>query len=200
MTSEAQIKIIEAQVAEAVAQGARVLAGGRRSATLKGLYYEPTVLVDVKPSMSIAAEETFGPVIPIMKVDDADQAIRLANDSRYGLGGSIFSRDLASGRALAEKMQSGSVCINDALVNFIIPDAPMGGVKESGIGYRHGAEGMRRFCHQKTIVTDRFGLKEEFPWYPASAKKGRQIRHLLNLLCHSGWRNKLRALKGLMTS
>jgi hypothetical protein len=101
---------------------------------------------------------------------------------------------------LAERLQSGAVCVNDSLVNFIIPEAPMGGRKESGFGYRHGAEGIRKFCHQKTIVVDRFGLKEEFPWYPATAKKARQVRHLLNLLCHSGWRHKLNALKGLLTS
>ena len=93
-----------------------------------------------------------------------------------------------------------AVCVNDSLVNFIIPDAPMGGRKESGFGYRHGAEGIRKFCHQKTIVVDRFGFKEEFPWYPATAKKARQVRHLLNLLCHSGWRHKFNALKGLLTS
>jgi len=90
--------------------------------------------------------------------------------------------------------------VNDSLVNFIIPDAPMGGRKESGFGYRHGAEGIRKFCHQKTIVVDRIGLKEEFPWYPATVKKAQQVRHLLNLLCHSGWRHKLSALKGLLTS
>jgi hypothetical protein len=76
----------------------------------------------------------------------------------------------------------------------------MGGTKESGFGYRHGAEGIRKFCQQKTIVVDKFGLKEEFPWYPTTTKKARQIRHLLNLLCHSGWSNKLRAFKGLIRS
>jgi hypothetical protein len=76
----------------------------------------------------------------------------------------------------------------------------MGASKESGFGYRHGAAGIRKFCQQKTIVADRFGLKEEFPWYPATAKKARQLRHLLNLLCRSGWRNKLRAFNGLIKS
>jgi hypothetical protein len=76
----------------------------------------------------------------------------------------------------------------------------MGGSKESGFGYRHGAAGIRKFCQQKTIVADRFGLKEEFPWYPATTKKARQLRHLLNLLCRSGWRNKLRAFNGLIKS
>jgi acyl-CoA reductase-like NAD-dependent aldehyde dehydrogenase len=198
MTSEAQLEKIAAQVDQALAQGARALIGGRRHPLLPGLYYEPTVLVDVHPSMDIMTEETFGPVIPIMKVSDAEEALRLANDSRYGLSASIFSRDGKRALALAESLESGSVCINDTLTTFIIPDAPMGGVKESGFGHRHGAEGIRKFCRQKTVVIDRLGLREEFPWYPATRKKAAQIRHLLHLLCHSDWRNKARALKGLI--
>ena len=200
MTSEQQLQKIAAQVDEAVAKGAKALAGGRRSPDLPGYYYEPTVLVDVDHSMSVMTEETFGPVIPIVKVKDADEALRMANDSRYGLSGSIFSKDKDTAWRLAQKMQSGSVSINDSLVSFIVADAPMGGCKESGYGYRHGAEGIRKFCQQKTIVVDRFGLKEEFPWYPATKKKTGQIRHLLNLLCHTGWRHKLRALSGLIKS
>lgn len=200
LTSEAQLKSIAAQVDEAVAHGAKALTGGKRNPTLPGFYYQPTVLVDVDHSMAIMTEETFGPVIPIMKVKDAEEALQMANDSRYGLSSSLFARDKALAEKFAERLQSGAVCINDSLVNFIIPDAPMGGRKESGFGYRHGAEGIRKFCHQKTIVIDRFSLKEEFPWYPATKKKEHQVRHLLNLLCHSGWRHKLRALKGLMTS
>ena len=144
------------------------------------------------------AEETFGPVIPIMQVNSPEEAVRLANDSRYGLSASIFSHDRSAAAKLADQLDSGAVCVNDSLVNFIIPEAPMGGRKDSGFGYRHGAEGIRKFCQQKTIVVDRFGLKEEFPWYPASEKKARQVRHLLNLLCHSGWAHKLRAFKGLI--
>ena len=200
MTSEAQLNKITAQVDEAVAKGAKVLTGGRLNPVLPGYYYEPTVLVEIDRSMTVMSEETFGPIIPVVKVDNPEDALRLANDSRYGLGGSIFSRDKAVARQLADRMQCGSVCINDSLVNYIIPDAPMGGTKESGFGSRHGAEGIRKFCQQKTIVIDMFGLKEEFPWYPTTTKKARQLRHLLNLLCRSGWRNKLRAFKGLMKS
>jgi acyl-CoA reductase-like NAD-dependent aldehyde dehydrogenase len=197
MTSEEQLKKVAAQVDEAVARGAKALTGGRRRPDLPGYYYEPTVLVDVDHSMKVMSEETFGPVIPVVKVNDAGEALRMANDSRYGLSGSIFSGDRAKALALAAEMESGSLCINDSLVSFIVADAPMGGQKQSGFGYRHGAEGIRKFCQQKTIVADKFGLKEEFPWYPATAKKAQQVRHLLNLLCHSGWRHKLRALKGL---
>ena len=198
MTSEEQLKTVAMQVDQAVAQGAKALTGGRRNAALPGFYYEPTVLVDVDHSMSIMTEETFGPIIPIMKVSDAKEALRLANDSRYGLSGSIFTRDAAIAQRLAQGMQSGSVCVNDSLVTFIVADAPMGGRKESGFGYRHGAEGIRKFCQQKTIVTDKFGRKEEFHWYPTTAMKARQVCHLLNLLCHSGWKHKMRALKGLI--
>jgi acyl-CoA reductase-like NAD-dependent aldehyde dehydrogenase len=200
MTSETQLEKIEAQVNDAVARGAKVLAGGRRNPNFSGLYYEPTVLVDVNHAMKIMNEETFGPIIPIMKAQDAEEALKLANDSRYGLGASVFSGNKMTGWKMAEEMQSGSVCINDSLVNYIIPDAPMGGMKESGFGTRHGPEGIRKYCRQKTIVSDRLGLKAEFPWYPASEKKARQIRHLLSLLCRSGWRNKMRALRGLVGS
>jgi acyl-CoA reductase-like NAD-dependent aldehyde dehydrogenase len=200
LTSEPQLNKIAAQVDDALARGAQILTGGRRNPALGGLYYEPTVLVDVDHSMSIMSEETFGPVIPIMKARDAEDALRLANDSRYGLSASVFSQNRAVAQDIAGRLDSGAVCVNDSLVNFIIPDAPMGGRKESGFGQRHGAEGIRKFCHRKTIVTDRFGLKEEFPWYPATRKKARQVRHLLNLLCHTGWRHKLKAFKGLIKS
>lgn len=200
MTSEAQLKKVAAQVDDALAKGAKALTGGRRNASLPGYYYEPTVLVDVDHSMQIMTDETFGPILPIAKVNDAAEALRMANASRYGLSGSIFTRDSAAARRLAEGMQSGSVCINDSLVPFIVADAPMGGRKDSGFGIRHGAEGIRKFCQQKTVVIDRFGLKEEFPWYPATERKARQVRYLLNLLCHSGWRHKLSALKGLIRS
>jgi acyl-CoA reductase-like NAD-dependent aldehyde dehydrogenase len=200
MTSEAQLEKVAAQVEESVARGAKVLVGGKRNARLAGLYFEPTVLVDVNHDMTIMNEETFGPVIPIMRCADSAEALRLANDSRYGLSASIFSRNPDSASRLAKQLESGAVCINDSLVNYIIPDAPMGGIKESGLGCRHGAEGIRKYCHQKTIVTDRFGLKEEFPWYPSSEKKARQLSHLLRLLCRSGWRNKWIALKGLIKS
>ena len=200
LTSEQQMNKIAAQVKEALAHGAKLLTGGRRNPSLSGFYYEPTVLVDVDHSMSIMSEETFGPVIPIMKARDAEEALRFANDSRYGLSASVFSKDNAIAQDIAARLDSGAVCVNDSLVNFIIPDAPMGGRKQSGFGQRHGAEGIRKFCQQKTIVTDRFGLKAEFPWYPATRKKATQARHLLNLLCHTGWRHKLKAFIGLIKS
>jgi acyl-CoA reductase-like NAD-dependent aldehyde dehydrogenase len=198
MTSDTQLRKVSAQLEDAIRRGAKVLVGGKRNDRYPGLYFEPTVLANVSHEMRIMNEETFGPVIPIMKVNDASEAIRLANDSSYGLGASIFSRDRENALRMAEQLDCGTVCVNDALVNYIIPDAPMGGMKESGFGYRHGPDGIRKYCRQQTIVVDRFGLREEFPWYPNSAKKSRQLHHLLRLLCRSGWRNKWAALAGLM--
>lgn len=191
MTSHEQLKKVESQVEDAVKRGARILTGGRRKPNAKGLHYEPTVVVDVNHEMEIMKQETFGPIIPIMKVKDWEEALRLANDSRYGLDSSVFTRDKKTGRQIAERIQAGSVCINDSLVNFIIPEAPMGGIKESGLGRRHGAEGIRKYCQQKTVVTDRLGLKSEFSWFPTTKRKADFFRGGLRLLFRSGWRNKL---------
>ena len=188
MTSEKQLAIVESQVRQAVMKGSKVLTGGRRLSHSNGLYFEPTVMIDVDHEMEIMREETFGPVIPIMKVKDLDEALRLANDSRYGLGSSVFTRDARKGWEVAEKIRGGSVCINDSLVNFVIPDAPMGGIKDSGLGRRHGAEGIRKYCHQKTILKDRLGLKSEFNWFPTSKRKIEILKKGLNLLFRSGWK------------
>ena len=199
MTSAEQFQIVSSQVSEALSQGAKALIGGRANPKLSGLYYEPTVLVDVNHGMTVIRDETFGPVLPIIKVRDAEEAVRLANDSRYGLDACIFTRDKVKARQMADKLLAGTVCINDGLVNYIIPDTPMGGVKDSGFSRRHGTEGIRKYCYQKSIVIDRFGLKSDFPWFPASAKKTTQMRRLISLFWRSGWKNKLR-LPGLKPS
>lgn len=191
MTSEEQLKKVESQVKDATKKGARVLLGGRRNPDLPGLFYEPTVLVDVTHDMEIIKEETFGPIIPIIKVKDREEAIHLANDSRYGLDGSVYTKDKELGWQVAEEIEAGSVCVNDGLINFIIPEAPMGGIKESGLGRRHGIDGIRKYCRQKTIVIDRLELKREFSWFPITHRKTAFFRRGLNLLFRSGWKNKL---------
>jgi acyl-CoA reductase-like NAD-dependent aldehyde dehydrogenase len=196
MSSAAQIEKVESQVADALKKGATALTGGRRRSDLPGLFYEPTVLVGVNHDMAMMKDETFGPVIPIMKVKDRDEALTLANDSRYGLDASIFTRDKSLALEVASNLHVGSVCINDGLVNFVILNAPMGGVKESGTGRRHGAQGIRKYCHQKTIVIDRFGMNSEFNWFPSSARKTAMLRRGLTILFRSGWRRKLAALAG----
>ncbi len=190
MTFPPQIEKVERHVRDAVARGARVLVGGRRRTDLPGLFYEPTVLVDVTHDMEVMREETFGPVIPIMRVADAEEAVRLANDSRYGLDASVWTRDRARGAAVARRIESGAVCVNDVMVNFAVTEIPMGGVKESGIGHRHGPEGIRKFCRQQAVVIDRFGLTREVNWWPVTPGKLRLFRRVLDFF-GSGWRRKL---------
>ncbi len=190
MTFPPQIEKVERHVQDAVARGAKVLAGGKRRTDLPGLYFEPTVLVDVDHDMDVMRDETFGPVIPIMRVRDEEEAIRLANDSRYGLDASVWTKDLARGARVARRVQSGAVCVNDVLVNYAVTEVPMGGWKESGIGYRHGPGGIRKFCAQQSVVIDRFGMKSEINWWPMTPGKVKLFRRALNFF-GSGWRRKL---------
>ena len=140
MTFPPQVDIVERHVRDAVDKGARVVVGGERGHDGQGgHWFEPTVLVDVDHTMECMREETFGPTLPIMKVADAEEAIRLANDSPYGLGGSVFSKDVARGEAVARRIEAGAVCVNDANVNYTALELPMGGAKASGLGSRHGA-------------------------------------------------------------
>ena len=191
MTFPPQLEKVERHVADAVAKGAKVLAGGKRATGLPGLFYEPTLLVDVTHDMEVMRDETFGPVIPVMKVADAEEAIRLANDSSYGLGASVFTGDVEKGKAIARRIEAGGICVNDCLVHFAVTDLPQGGLKESGLGHRHGKEGIRKYTAQKSVVVDRFNLKSEFNWFPNTAGKQKMLQRMLRLLHRSGWRKKL---------
>jgi acyl-CoA reductase-like NAD-dependent aldehyde dehydrogenase len=194
MTFPKQLETVEEHVRDAEVRGAKILTGGRRAPNLPGHFYEPTVLCDVDHSMQIMRDETFGPVLPIMRVRNADEALRLANDSRYGLNASVWTGDRAKGEQMAAQVEAGSVCVNDVITGVAVTDAPFGGVKESGTGRRHGAPGIRRFCSEQTIVIDRFGLKREAIWYPYTAKGERLLTRLLGLLYAGRMSGKLRSL------
>ncbi|MBX3280497.1 MAG: aldehyde dehydrogenase family protein [Acidobacteria bacterium] len=196
MTFPKQIETVEQHVRDAVARGAKVLAGGRRAPDLPGRYYEPTVLADVDHSMQIMQDETFGPVLPIMRVRNEQEALQLANDSRYGLNASVWTGDRSRGEDLAARVEAGSVCVNDVITGVAVTDAPFGGVKESGSGRRHGAPGIRRFTTEQVIVSDRFGLKREMIWYPYTAKGEKLMRRVLASIFSSGLGRKLRAMFG----
>ncbi|MBO0799495.1 MAG: aldehyde dehydrogenase family protein [Blastocatellia bacterium] len=196
MTFPKQIEVVEEQIADATARGAQILVGGRRNQDLEGRYFEPTVLTKVDHSMKIMTEETFGPVLPIMRVRDEAEALRLANDSNYGLNASVFTRDRARGERLAAKVEAGMTCVNDVLAGFGVTDAPSGGLKASGIGKRHGPEGIRRFCHQQVIVTDRFEMKRELFWFPYGAKSERLIDRALGFMFSRRLSSKIKNLLG----
>ena len=171
MTSPNQIGIVEDHVGDALASGAKALAGGKRVPGA-GDYFEPTVLVDVDHSMKVMRDETFGPVVGVMKVRDAEEALRLANDSRYGLSGSVFGERERAER-VARRVECGAVNVNDVLVNYAAMDVPMGGWKQSGIGYRHGEPGIKKYCRTESVVITRFGGKREATWFPyTKARRG----------------------------
>src|SRR3954464_12991473 len=181
VTFAPQAEIIESHVRDAVDKGAKVLVGGKR-AEGPGRFFEPTVLVDVDHSMQCMTEETFGPTLPIMKVRDADEAIRLANDTRYGLNSSVWTKDIERGEELAHRIDAGSTCVNDANTNYAANDLPFGGWKESGIGVRHGAAGIRKYCKTHSVLVARFGPKREIHQFPYSARTGKLIDGLLVLM------------------
>jgi acyl-CoA reductase-like NAD-dependent aldehyde dehydrogenase len=161
-------------VKDAVSKGARVLTGGKRGDG-PGLFYEPTVLVDVDHNMACMTEETFGPTLPIMKVGDEAEAIRLANDSPYGLDSSVFTRDVDKGERVARQIEAGATCVNDALMNYLAQEAPFAGAKESGMGARHGAPGIRKYCRTQTILVTRFAPSKEPTMFPNSATKAKML-------------------------
>ncbi|HEY2767940.1 MAG TPA: aldehyde dehydrogenase family protein [Solirubrobacteraceae bacterium] len=189
MTFPPQVDIVEDHVQDALSKGARALTGGHRGQG-EGHFFEPTVLVDVDHSMKIMQEETFGPTLPIMKVADAEEALRLANDSPYGLAGSVFSRDTARAEQLARRVEAGAVCVNDAVINFAALELPMGGAKESGLGSRHGAGGIRKYCSQQAIlVTPRLALKREMHFFPYTRRGTKRLGRLLKLMYGRGKRD-----------
>ncbi len=189
MTSPNQTAIVEGQVDDALANGARALTGGKRVAG-PGDYFEPTVLVDVDHSMKVMRDETFGPVVGVMKVRDAEEALRLANDTRYGLSGSVFG-ERANAERVARRVECGAVNVNDVLINYFASDVPMGGWKESGIGYRHGAQGIRKFCRTESLVITRFAGRREPTWYPYTRGRRGLITRMAKLINARDWRRRL---------
>jgi acyl-CoA reductase-like NAD-dependent aldehyde dehydrogenase len=187
ITFPPQMDTIKDHVADAVSKGARVLTGGQE-APGAGRFYEPTVLVDVDHSMKCMTEETFGPTLPIMKVSDVDEAVRLANDSPYGLGASVFTRDSARGEAIARRLDVGAANVNDALINYTVLEMPMGGAKASGLGSRHGAGGIRKYCAQQSIVVTRLAMKKEIFMYPYKPRTSKMLGGLFKLMYGRGKR------------
>ncbi len=188
ITFPPQLDTIKDHVADAIQKGARVLVGGNE-APGAGRFFEPTVLVDVDHTMKCMTEETFGPTLPIMKVRDADEAVRLANDSPYGLGASVFSRDTERGEAVARRLEAGAANVNDAMINYTVLELPMGGAKASGLGSRHGAGGIRKYCSQQAIViTPKLAMKKEIFMYPYKNRTSRLLAGFFKLLYGRGKR------------
>lgn len=156
LASQAQFDKVTAHVEDALAKGAVALTGGEPCPDLGPLFYAPTVLEGVTPEMDVAAEETFGPVVSVYRVADEDEAVRLANDSEYGLNASVWTRDTARGRRVAQRIECGTVNVNEAYAaTWASVDAPMGGMKASGLGRRHGREGLLKYTEAQTVAVQR---------------------------------------------
>jgi acyl-CoA reductase-like NAD-dependent aldehyde dehydrogenase len=183
-----QLDIIDEHVRDAVAKGATVLTGGHGHAE-RGRYFEPTVLVDVDHTMKCMQEETFGPTLPIMKIANAEEGIRLANDSPYGLQASVWTNDTDRGEDLARRIEAGVVCVNDAQINYTALNLPMGGWKTSGVGTRHGANGIRKYCKTQSLLVTRRALKREPFMFPYSARQTRLLRRFYKLFYGRGSRD-----------
>jgi acyl-CoA reductase-like NAD-dependent aldehyde dehydrogenase len=156
----AQVERYRAQIEEAVERGARVLTGGEVREDLSGTFFAPTVLDHVSAESTVARQETFGPILPLVRVADADEAVERANAAGLGLSGYVWSRNSRTAQAVARRLVASSVCINDVLVNYFFVGSPLGAAKGAGVGFRHGPEALRQFCCPQTIVSDRpgFGL------------------------------------------
>ncbi len=164
-----QIDIAEKHIADAVSKGARIVTGGKKKSG-PGQFFEPTVLAGCNHTMTVMKEEIFGPIVPIQKVTSEDEAIRLANDSHLGLNAYVFTKDRAKGRRLAQRVEAGSVCVNDVLTNYAATEAPFGGVKQSGFGRVHGDDALRDLCETKHVFSPKTPDAKRDPlWFPYSS-------------------------------
>src|SRR6267143_528875 len=196
MTTQMQVDIVKRHLDDARAKGAKVLAGGEVKVYPDGgRFVQPTVLTGVTHEMAIMRDETFGPMLPIMTFRTEEEAVRLANDSPYGLSAYVFTRDKAKADLLANQLLAGTVMHNDTLYTHAAPETPWGGVKASGLGRVHGKHGLRDLCEVRHVNLERFNFPA-FWFYPYSAKAYRLGRRVYGTLIGTSLSARLKALLG----
>jgi succinate-semialdehyde dehydrogenase/glutarate-semialdehyde dehydrogenase len=176
MSSERQLKLVEEHVESFAAEGAKILTGGRRNPNFKGAFFEPTVIAGADNSMRAMREETFGPTLPIATFKTEDEAVKLANDSEFGLTASVWTRDLAKGKRVAAKIEAGTVCVNEVLYTHGIGQTPWGGFKNSGYGRTHGRQGLLELVQPQHIHVNRFAILPNAWWLPYSPEAVQTFR------------------------
>ncbi|MCB9592753.1 MAG: aldehyde dehydrogenase family protein [Sandaracinaceae bacterium] len=197
IVSDEQLALIEELVDDAIAKGARALSGGKRG-DAAGRFFEPTVLVDVKPGMAILTEELFGPVLVIRRVASDEEAIAIANETRFGLGSTVMSKSRPRARKIAEALRVGSCTVNDFGFTYMAQDLPFGGVDASGFGRLNGREGLRACTNPKAILEDRFPLHLPAKIYPSDAATYPLVREALRVLYQPTLRGRAKAALGLL--
>jgi len=199
MIHERQLQIVESQVDEALAHGACVLMGGKRLSQLGPNFYAPTVIAGVTHEMRLMREETFGPVLPVVPFDSDEEAVRLANDSEFGLAASVWTRNRGRGEAIATRLQAGTVMVNDVISCYGISEAPHGGVKASGLGRTHGRFGLEEMVWVKYVDSDLLPRTRKVWWYGYGADFIHQMEGFVDFLFSRRWGSRLsggmRALK-----
>jgi acyl-CoA reductase-like NAD-dependent aldehyde dehydrogenase len=199
MANLSQLEVVEDHIKEATSQGAQVLWGGNRIKSSPGYFLEPTVLTHVNHSMKIMKEETFGPVLPVMCFSEPDEALSLANDCRYGLTASIWTEDKKMAKRMAERIETGSVTINDHMFSFVEPGAIWGGIKQTGIGRSHGDFGLLDLVNIKYVSLDFIKKKNQLWWYPYDAVLAKILEKSLILFHHDRLLKKTKAALSLLS-
>lgn len=198
MTTESQVNIVRDHIEDARAKGARIYAQSKGVLPASGRFLPATVLTDVNHSMRVMREETFGPVLAVMKVNDMDEAVALANDSHLGLTASVWSRNRRAAVQLASRLQAGTLMINDHLMSHGLPETPWGGFKQSGIGRTHGELGFAEMTQPQGLVDDRLPwLKKNLWWYPNCPEVFAALRGMLDWQYGSGLGRRVRGLADL---
>lgn len=200
MITPLQLAHVEGLVARAVAEGARIVTGGKRQPGTHGWYYEPTVLSDLRPDMEIMREEMFGPVMLLCGFGSDDEAVTIANDTAFGLSSSVFSRDGARAKRIADRVHAGMAAINDfGGMTYMAQELPFGGVKDSGFGRMNGAEGLRAFCTSKGVLVDRFPFGFPAKVFPATEADYATTKNAVRMLYGASLGERAKALRDLIT-